>query len=244
MKVLIVSLALIGMCGVGGCRSNADPNEPGSTPNIQDQISQPTPDIEQPTFDFGLWVSEKEFLATDETVDVYFYAEVVDESSSVNLLDSNNNVVAEMKDDGQYNTSGDDIQGDGVFTAKVNISLESAGIFTYRAVTQIGGEDVVSNEVTIKIIAPFTEQELADMDTVRETLGAMRISTEYLEMTVEQRAETVLRILGELAEQGLVKSDSIQYDEGGKMVTYRHISGVIASEMLVEFSRGNRGIGG
>jgi len=241
MKLLLVFLAFIGMCC--GCRPNANPNQPGPTSNIQNPIAQPNPDTEQPTFDFVLWVSEKEFLATDGTAIVYFYAEVIDKSFAVYLVDSHNNIVAELKDDGKYDTSGDKLNGDGVFAARVNISLESAGRFTYRAETQIDGKDVVSNEVTIDIIAPFTQQELADMDTVDATLGAMRASAEYLEMSVRQRAATVLRILEEFAEQGLVKSDSIRYDDGGRMVTYRHSSGVLAGELLVELSRGNRGCG-
>ena len=188
-----------------------------------------------------LSVNNNEFLVSDKTENIYFYAEVDKNVNRIILIDDNNNQLAEMRDDGNYDVSGDNIVDDGIFTCILNIDLSIGNTLTYFAVTEINGKKAVSNDVEIYIVAPFTDQELNDMETVDNTLAKLRESNDYLNMSVEQRAETVSNALIELAKRGLIKEESIVFDESANMITYRYTSGVLGGELLVEFDQDYNG---
>jgi hypothetical protein len=192
-----------------------------------------------------LIASETEFLAANETETVYFYADIegANSTATVNLVDSNDNVVAEMKDDGQYNTSGDDIQNDEVFTAKLNIDLSAAGTLSYNAIVQIGGKNVESDEVTIYIVAPLTPQDFEDMATVNAACNALRASIEYTEMNVEERAEAFFTELSALVASGLIVENSIIYNESSFIISFKHSSGLITGIKLWEPDENTNGGG-
>ncbi|MCL2576456.1 MAG: S-layer homology domain-containing protein [Defluviitaleaceae bacterium] len=233
-----------GSSGGGWSDGNAPTPTPSSTPTpaptpTPTPVPTPTPTLVP---DLMLHVSENEFLVASGTSTVYFYVEIDGVSSFVNLTDSDNNVVAEMKDDGLYSVSGDDIENDGVFTAKLDIDISTAGTQTYRAVAQVNGKNLESDIVTIYVIAPFTQTDHADIDTVYAAFDALCGSDEYWEMSVEERAESVLSLLAKLIEDGLVKEGSVYYDEDTQVISYEHSSGLISSEKLVEFNPDYNGI--
>jgi len=190
--------------------------------------------------EFNLTVSNREFLVSNENDVVYFYAEVDGNPISVELFE-NNNKVAEMRDDGLFSISGDDIENDGVFSARVEIDLSIESTLNFRAVANIDGENIISNRVSILVIAPFTQQELEDMETVRNALSNIRMSDTYLQLAPHQRAEVIIDKLTEFVAQGLVKDGSIRFNENENLVIFRHSSGVLAGEKVVELSREVRG---
>jgi len=186
---------------------------------------------------FYLTTKETEFLVTSGKKTLYFYAEYVpDQAITVNLIDSDGNIVAEMKDDAKYSISGDDIQGDGVFSAKLEINLSVAGTFTYRAVAQVGSEKTVSNEVTIYIFSPLTPQDIEKMAIVDSKISTLIESYEYSKMNLKQRSDAFLSLFTELSEQGLIIKDSITYIEGSDTITFKYSSGVTGIIMLKGWS--------
>ena len=244
MKTVFVFFAMLGMCHVSGCRFTPDPSHPDVPPTCGLSASQPDPIRPDPghadeTPSFRLSASKRDFLTSDKPIDVTFYTEAIDKNATVVLVDSENKVVAKLEDDGRRDTSGDELRGDGVFTAKVRINPASVGEHIFRAVARIGGKDVISRELSIYIVEPFTEQQLADMEAADAALDALVDRAGFLEMHVERRAEMILRTLGELAEQGLVQRDSIEYDEG-RAVFFRYSNGIIGGWFLREPCGGER----
>jgi len=185
---------------------------------------------------FHFTANKTEFLATGGKEIVYFYADNIEYEEhldiTVNIVDSNGKVVAEMKDDAKYSISGDDIMGDGVFTIKLEIDLSVGSISTYRAVAQVGSKKMVSNEITIYIITPLTPQDIENMAIVNSKCDALLKSDEYSKMTLEERSEAFLSLLTELSEQGLIIKNSITYNSG--TISFKYSSGIIASIMLKE----------
>jgi hypothetical protein len=217
MKLLLATV-LLGLFGISSC-GHAATDKSNSTHEKNTPVN------------ISLTANKTELSASDDTETLYFYAvvECGDSSMRVNLLDSDNNVVAQMTDNGKHNITGD-IQANLTFTAKLDVNPSVTS--TYHA--QIEGENVKSNEVTIHIVTPFNSQDFADMDTVKAEIQTLRENDEYSQMNLEERAKAFLGLLTNLAQRGLIIEDSIVYEESSDVISYKHSSGLISSIKLVD----------
>ncbi len=161
--------------------------------------------------DAWLESSVKEMSTEAENKQVYFYYNTMEESDNFKLYE-NGVEVGTFVDDGKYSISGDDIMGDGVYTLKYEIDTdtipEGSKYFDNVYNVRYGvSNTIVSDDETITIYKPFTQQELDDMAKVDEEVKKLIESDEYAASSLEERKVIVTELLNSLAEQGLVKSN-------------------------------------
>ncbi len=183
-----------------------------------------------------------EILAEVSSKTVYFYVFTEEEIPAVSLVDTQTNqVVATLVDDGNYASSGDDMMGDGVYSAKytLNTNVPEDTVYSYRAVAD---DKMTSNEISIAVYLPFTEQELDDMEYVDNAiLKVLRdnptpdylknIPSEFVQNgyvedysnVFEKRYSELIATLEALLVEG--KLESYHYDEAGHAFVCRYKSG-------------------
>ncbi|MCL2488391.1 MAG: DUF11 domain-containing protein [Oscillospiraceae bacterium] len=187
-----------------------------------------------PVFAINLTVSQDEFLTSGRSEPVYFYAEYPDGAGSILLMSDNDTVMAEMKDDGVYGTSGDDIENDGIYSCILMIDLSEENIlYFYAVVTDDDG--IRSDMVVIYIISAFTDSELADIQSVDDAIAALLASGEYIAADTETRKAMAEELLNQLAEEGLILAESLFYDEDAEIFTFEYKCGMLGGLILEDF---------
>lgn len=187
-----------------------DPNQvsPGVAPDI--------------TLDF----SSKRLVVGSEKMSVLFTAETAANVDSISLMDaSTNQEVAVLYDDGAatYPNDGDLYENDGVYSNYLDLSGNQVGDYSYYAQYTVNGKTYTSDTVTVRVYRQFTEQELADMQKITDTLNALINSEEYAALSVEKKVKALSDRINSLAEvdetlgYALVDADSIRYNN----VTYQ-----------------------
>lgn len=187
-----------------------DPNQvsPGVAPDI--------------TLDF----SSKRLVVGSEKMSVLFTAETAADVDSISLIDaSTNQEVAMLYDDGAavYPNDGDLYGNDGVYSNYLDLSGNQVGDYSYYAQYTVNGKTYTSDTVTVRVYRQFTEQELADMQKITDTLNALINSEEYAALSVEKKVKALSDRINSLAEvdetlgYALVDADSIRYNN----VTYQ-----------------------
>lgn len=181
--------------------------------------------------DVALEVSQKKMSTEAENKEVYFYYETMEESDGFKLFE-NGVEVGTFVDDGKYSVSGDDMMGDGVYTLKYSIDTDTIpdGSNYFDNVYHVqNGNTIVSEDETISVYKPFTQQELDDMAYVDGEIKKLTESEEYTSASLDERKILVTELLNSLAEQGLVKSDfSFNY----KLAEFEYSCGVEGVIML------------
>jgi len=157
-----------------------------------------------------LSVSNKEILDGKDSAEVIFYFES-DFDSSEFVLYQNGSAVGKLVDTGNYTNDGDDIKGDGVYSLRFTVDSNTAKPTENEKVvcntySVQYGEEIISNEVTIDIITPFTDKELEDMSVVDDAILEFISSDEYISMDTAERIEAATKFLESLESEGLVKS--------------------------------------
>lgn len=177
------------------------------------------PDI---TLDF----SSKRLVVGSEKMSVLFTAETAANVDSISLIDaSTNQEVAMLYDDGTatYPNDGDLYENDGVYSNYLDLSGNQVGDYSYYAQYTVNGKTYTSDTVTVRVYRQFTEQELADMQKITDTLNALINSEEYAALSVEKKVKALSDRINSLAEvdetlgYALVDADSIRYNN----VTYQ-----------------------
>ena len=177
------------------------------------------PDI---TLDF----SSKRLVVGSEKMSVLFTAETAADVDSISLIDaSTNQEVAMLYDDGTatYPNDGDLYENDGVYSNYLDLSGNQVGDYSYYAQYTVNGKTYTSDTVTVRVYRQFTEQELADMQKITDTLNALINSEEYAALSVEKKVKALSDRINSLAEvdetlgYALVDADSIRYNN----VTYQ-----------------------
>lgn len=176
---------------------------------------------------------ELEVAASDNVV--YFYAKPTGAVTTVELTDDEGNVIVEMKDDGLYSESGDDLTNDGVYTAKVSIDVAQEQVLYYSAIVN-SNKSSRSNAEKINVLAKLTQTELAAIRKVNTVLQTMRNSDSYKQLSIEDKGKTVLEQLDQLSQEGLIKAETIYEDKENNTITYYYSSGVIGMERLEGFT--------
>ena len=232
----------------------ASPVSPGGSSPTPTQIPTPsptpTPEVEQGIPDATeviLSVSNNVVIITSgqalETVTgsalmtgpttVYFYAEVDGFVETVVLLDENGNEIGEMKDDGQFATSGDDLDNDGIFTFKKDIPTTQEDILRFNAKFTLNDGSEMSNEVVVYVVAGLTIQELQDIDTVDTTISAVLNDPTFILADFTARHQTMNDTLMDLANnQELIIEESILFDVGAGMFTFTYNSNILGGVLI------------
>lgn len=184
-----------------------------------------------------LSVSKKEILAGKESADVIFYFQTNTDSEEF-MLYQNDVAIGKLVDTGNYAEDGDDIKGDGIYSMKYTVDVTGTSAtptenkkVAYYSYDVRYGEAIVSNTVTIDIIQPFTEQELADMAKVDDAISQLLQSESYQSMDVMQRADAVLELLHAFVEEGIV--DSVTQEE--EKIKFSYASGAHGEVLLKPF---------
>ncbi len=193
-------------------------------------------DIPQPSDDIVLSASETEIRKGTGTKTVYFYAQTELDVTSISLYDAESgDVAAAMLDDGNYSISGDDMQGDGVYSCKLTIDIAEKYDFTFVAKTAADGEDKVSNEVSVAVYESFSDDQKACVKEVKQAISALIDSEAFHALTMEEKAAQTQALLESLAENGtenkpfsLIDPDSICYNEDSNVFTFAYPSGILS----------------
>ena len=176
--------------------------------------------------DVTLSSSAKRLQVDSEEMSVLFTAETAANVDSILLMDaSTNQEVAVLYDDGAatYPNDGDLYENDGVYSNYLNLSGNQVGDYSYYAQYTVNGKTYTSDTVTVRVYRQFTEQELADMQKITDTLNALINSEEYAALSVEKKVKALSDRINSLAEvdetlgYALVDADSIRYNN----VTYQ-----------------------
>ena len=176
--------------------------------------------------DVTLSSSAKRLQVDSEETSVLFTAETAANVDSISLIDaSTNQEVAMLYDDGTatYPNDGDLYENDGVYSNYLDLSGNQVGDYSYYAQYTVNGKTYTSDTVTVRVYRQFTEQELADMQKITDTLNALINSEEYAALSVEKKVKALSDRINSLAEvdetlgYALVDADSIRYNN----VTYQ-----------------------
>ena len=176
--------------------------------------------------DVTLSSSAKRLQVDSEEMYVLFTAETAANVDSISLIDaSTNQEVAMLYDDGTatYPNDGDLYENDGVYSNYLDLSGNQVGDYSYYAQYTVNGKTYTSDTVTVRVYRQFTEQELADMQKITDTLNALINSEEYAALSVEKKVKALSDRINSLAEvdetlgYALVDADSIRYNN----VTYQ-----------------------
>ena len=176
--------------------------------------------------DVTLSSSAKRLQVDSEEMSVLFTAETAANVDSISLMDaSTNQEVAVLYDDGAatYPNDRDLYENDGVYSNYLDLSGNQVGDYSYYAQYTVNGKTYTSDTVTVRVYRQFTEQELADMQKITDTLNALINSEEYAALSVEKKVKALSDRINSLAEvdetlgYALVDADSIRYNN----VTYQ-----------------------
>ncbi len=184
---------------------------------------------------FKLEASKHELEVGTSNNTIYFYATPKGTPTKVELTDDEGNIVIEMKDDGVYADSGDDIANDGVYTAKVAVDVTQEQVLYYSAILN-SNKGTKSNVEKINVMAKLTQTELAAIRKVNTSLKTMRESDTYKQSSLEDKRKTALDLINQLGQEGLVKIKSIYEDKENNTITFHYSSGILGMERLEDFS--------
>lgn len=120
---------------------------------------------------FTLTSNKKEIISQNE--DLYFYLEIPDNvinNSDQIVLYENSEQVAIFYDDGDYRNHGDDIKGDGIYSAKYCYNDKNYYDHENNYYAQICNS-IISNTLTLPIYINFSNEELSNMEYVSKIIS-------------------------------------------------------------------------
>lgn len=190
--------------------------------------------------DNHLTSSVKEILVGKNSNEVYFYLNSLETNANITLYE-NDIPVAVFYDDGNYAAHGDDIQGDGVYSVKynvdTNIDTDSTNVYYAKS-----NNDSVSNEISVDLIIPFTEQELSDIAYVDNAIASVISDSSYQSASIAERKDAMVDLLDELDLKDKIVEDSITIDNENSILSFKYTRDVVGDIMLKEFADGTDGI--
>lgn len=115
------------------------------------------------------------------------------------------------------------------------VKTDSANMLTCTAVLDNSSEktyhfyaksdSTLSNEVTVSIYQPFTENELDRIDAVDANIDELVNSNIYKSLAISEKALKMKELLMSLCEKGLIKNNSIKYDDELKCYEFEYADG-------------------
>ncbi|MDE5781793.1 MAG: hypothetical protein K2I03_10040 [Lachnospiraceae bacterium] len=201
----------------------------------------------------SLSVSRDEILVGRDSATVYFYIDALKSDSNNIVLYENDIAIGQFYDDGDYENHGDDIKGDGIYSAKYTIDINVTDDVTYCYHAESDGQ-INSNEITIDIIMPFTEKELTDMEYVNNTISAVlseyaipdslcEVLPDFLQNDIgnakeykeaaQRKYNALDKILNSLLDEGMISE--FYYDDVNRVFNCTHLNGIVFGVFVDDF---------
>ena len=151
-----------------------------------------------------------------------------------------------MYDDGDLGAHGDDIAGDGVYSAlyTVDCSREDLGGIEITGTIAIGSQSLASEPVALYVVAPFTDAELGLMATVDQAISDVMQGEGFDAKPLPDQAAAVKAVLDRLASSDpgiegysspLVVEGSVEYDESARVISFQYaVKGGIGGGVLFD----------
>lgn len=141
-----------------------------------------------------------------------------------------------MYDDGDLGAHGDDIAGDGVYSAlyTVDCSREDLGGIEITGTITIGSQSLASEPVALYVVAPFTDAELGLMAAVDQAISDVMQGEGFDAKPLPDQAAAVKAVLERLASDDpgiegysspLVVEGSVEYEEGATAISFQYAIG-------------------
>ena len=141
-----------------------------------------------------------------------------------------------MYDDGDLGAHGDDIAGDGVYSAlyTVDCSREDLGGIEITGTITIGSQSLASEPVALYVVAPFTDAELGLMATVDQAISDVMQGEGFDAKPLPDQAAAVKAVLDRLASSDpgiegysspLIVEGSVEYEEGATAISFQYAIG-------------------
>ncbi|MCQ2457147.1 MAG: choice-of-anchor L domain-containing protein [Clostridia bacterium] len=238
---LMLCVALLGSAAVSGPigRALADGNGP-DTINIKQQVTiagtkhEIQADVEYSVpgsvyNDFELRTEENVRLIGDEPTVMYLETKSTVGSITLRYGEEGNLVNrVEMRDDGKGT---DDIAGDCIYTAAVDIPLNEDTEISFRA--QYDNKN--SNTVKVKYYTPISDNTLSAMDSVGNAVTAVMKNPGSAATNGGTEADRILKMLNDFAESGKIKKGSIHYDAENETITFTYPENILGGVCLRDF---------
>ncbi len=145
---------------------------------------------------------------------LYIYAICEDETKTVNLYEESLGLICEMKDDGNYAVSGDDMSGDGIVSAKYEIPATTSKAQDLSFYASDGTSK--SNSVEVRVRVPLTQEQIEEKNYVDKIIN----DTIDAENTAEDRFAAAKKACEELLKEGKIKSYYANEDHSGITIYY------------------------
>lgn len=238
---LMLCVVLLGSAAVSGPvgRAMADGNGP-DTINIKQQVTiagtkhEIQADVEYSVpgsvyNDFELRTEENVRLIGDEPTVMYLETKSTVGSITLRYGEEGNLVNrVEMRDDGKGT---DDIAGDCIYTAAVDIPLNEDTEISFRA--QYNNKN--SNTVKVKYYTPISGNTLNAMESVGNAVTAVMKNPGSAATNGGTEADRILKMLNDFADAGKIEKDSIHYDAENEIISFMYPENIMGGVCLRDF---------
>lgn len=170
-----------------------------------------------------LTCNPKELGTSSNSQKVYFYAETDMKVDGVSLYNADTDEeLIKLVDDGL--SEGDVKADDGIYSGKVMIPpCKEAKTFKYYALIKTEGQEIKSRVRELQIIAPFTEQEIKQMDELFRRLEALGNESFY-KMSESKRKKVAEKEFESLLADGLI--DNYYFYKNDTLIGFTYLNGL------------------
>ena len=163
--------------------------------------------------------SDTQGVPVGETKDVIFSAEISGDigadDKDVKLLDDADHLIGYMLDNGE---NGDEAANDGVYTLKTALSSDKEKTVYYHP----DAKGVCGDELMIGFYTAPDEESMEQMDAAQNEISDFVKAESFREKSDEDRVTAAGEFLDQLAEDGKIKSGSVNYDDSLMQYTYEY----------------------
>ncbi len=80
----------------------------------------------------------------------------------------------------------------------------------------------------------LTDEDLEQIDYVNDALEDMRTDRDFVDMDPDEKTETMLEVIEDLADEGMINEESIICDEDEHYITFEYTCGIFGGEFMEE----------
>ncbi|MDE6208051.1 MAG: hypothetical protein K2M73_00010 [Lachnospiraceae bacterium] len=168
------------------------------------------------------------FIGEDSEV-LYFYISGIENEENEIKLYEDGVQVGIFYDDGNYSIHGDDMEGDGIYSSKYILNKDTYINEEYNYYAEFS-DGTRTNNVEIRIIVPFTEKELDDMEYVDNKISEILFENETTASLLEEVLESLLN-------EGYIKE--FEYDNINRVYNCKYSNGVMFAIIIDDFLETN-----
>lgn len=187
-----------------------------------------------------------ELQMSDKTQNIVVYAYTDYEVPEILVYDKESgDLVGKLVDDGRYEQSYDDMQGDGVYSGLLDIVAMNENSITLVARYENEEVSLLSNELVIDVYKLLTEDDFKNIHLVVDKISEFTNSEDYLAMEESERYVLIASLLDEIAENGIdgnldasIKKDSIVYTEESGVFAFEYSCGGIGYVSIYNYIDG------